>query len=184
MEGKGVAQDDAEAFSWYRKAAEQGFAPAEFLTGQMYAFGKGTAEDQAEAVRWWRKASEHGWAYAQYNLGHALENGTGTEKNAAGALSWYRRAAEQGHAGAEYNLGYLYREGKGARRITPRPSAGSGRRQITAAPTRSTRSASSTPTAPVCRPIMRPQPPGLTPRAETAAGRPATSGAERREAIP
>lgn len=150
----------------------------------MYISGEGVKRDGAEAVRWWMKAAEQGDSVAQYNVGQSYLQGDGVGQDFTEAARWYRRAAEQGNSGAEYNLGYLYREGKGARRITPRPSAGSGRLRIMAMPMRSTRSASYTPTAPACRPIIRPQPPGLTPRAETAAGRPATSGAEVREALP
>jgi TPR repeat protein len=38
---KGVKQDAAEAVKWYRKAAEQGYARAQFNLGLMYAEGKG-----------------------------------------------------------------------------------------------------------------------------------------------
>jgi TPR repeat protein len=37
--GNGVRQDDAEALKWYRKAAEQGSAPAQDSLGEMYARG-------------------------------------------------------------------------------------------------------------------------------------------------
>jgi uncharacterized protein len=39
-EGQGVPEDDAEAVKWYRKAAEQGLAEAQFNLGEMYAYGK------------------------------------------------------------------------------------------------------------------------------------------------
>ena len=38
--GWGVAQDDAEAARWYRLAAEQGDADAQFNLGLMYADGE------------------------------------------------------------------------------------------------------------------------------------------------
>jgi hypothetical protein len=41
LNGKGVAQDDAEAAQWYRKAAEQGFADAQNMLGWMYQNGQG-----------------------------------------------------------------------------------------------------------------------------------------------
>ena len=34
--GRGVAQDDAEAVAWYRRGAEQGFANAQYNLGVMY----------------------------------------------------------------------------------------------------------------------------------------------------
>ena len=38
--GRGVEQDDAEAVKWYRLAAEQGGAAAQFNLGWMYANGR------------------------------------------------------------------------------------------------------------------------------------------------
>ena len=35
--GEGVPKNDAEAVTWYRKAAEQGYANAQFNLGYMYA---------------------------------------------------------------------------------------------------------------------------------------------------
>jgi len=45
---------------WYRKAAEQGFAKAQYNLGVKYANGQGVKRDHAEAVRWYRKAAEQG----------------------------------------------------------------------------------------------------------------------------
>jgi len=59
-EGEGVAQDDTEALEWFRKAAEQGDAGAQFNLGMMYAEGEGIEQDNAEAVKWLRKAAEQG----------------------------------------------------------------------------------------------------------------------------
>jgi uncharacterized protein len=37
---QGVPEDDAEAVKWFRKAAEQGYADAQYNLGLMYAYGK------------------------------------------------------------------------------------------------------------------------------------------------
>jgi TPR repeat protein len=58
--GQGVAQDYAEAATWYRKAAEQGYAPAQCKLGTMYSQGHGVTQDYAEAMKWYRKAAEQG----------------------------------------------------------------------------------------------------------------------------
>jgi TPR repeat protein len=50
--GRGVPQDDAEAVKWYRKAAEQGDANAQYNLGQGYGDGQGVPQDHAEAVKW------------------------------------------------------------------------------------------------------------------------------------
>ena len=62
-------EDDAEAVRWYRLAAEQGDASAQYSLGVMYDFGRGVLEDDAEAVRWYRLAAEQGDADAQNRLG-------------------------------------------------------------------------------------------------------------------
>ena len=81
---EGVAKDQAEAVKWYRKAAEQNLARAQYNLGVCYADGEGVAKDQVEAVKWYRKAAEQNLAKAQYNLGVCYERG------AAAATAWRR----------------------------------------------------------------------------------------------
>ena len=45
-------EDDAEAVTWYRRAAEQGFTPAQAGLGYMYEYGTGVSEDQVLAHMW------------------------------------------------------------------------------------------------------------------------------------
>ena len=68
-EGRGVPQNDAVAFAWYRQAAEQGVAEAQFNVGLMYSAGRGVPRDEAEAVTWYQQAAAQGLAEAQVNLG-------------------------------------------------------------------------------------------------------------------
>src|SRR5438309_9048594 len=72
---------------WYRKAAEQGHADAQFALGACYANGRGVGKDEVEAGKWYRKAAEQGHAEAQCRLVH--------------------KAAEQSHAQAQNNLQVL-----------------------------------------------------------------------------
>ena len=60
--GLGVKQDYVAAAQWYRKAAEQGNAPAQSNLGIMYENGRGVEKDPAQAVEWYRKAAEQGFA--------------------------------------------------------------------------------------------------------------------------
>ncbi len=55
--GLGVPQDHAVAVQWYRKAAEQGVAKAEFNLGLMYDNGLGVKQDYAKGAKWYRKAA-------------------------------------------------------------------------------------------------------------------------------
>ncbi len=49
--------DDAEAVRWYRLAAEQGYAPAQYGLGLMYYRGEGSPEDEVLAYMWWNLAA-------------------------------------------------------------------------------------------------------------------------------
>ena len=104
----GIFFDDGEeyeeAVKWSRKAAEQGYAEAQFFLGRSYALGQGVPQDYAEAARWFRKAAEQGHAEAQFFLGVMYDNGDGVPQDYAEAARWYRKAAEQGHAKAQEAL--------------------------------------------------------------------------------
>jgi TPR repeat protein len=84
---------------WYRQAADQGYAAAQYDLGQAYNLGDGVAKDGAEAARWWEKAAEQGIAKPQYNLGLAYHSGAGVQKDELQAYFWKAIAAsslEQG----------------------------------------------------------------------------------------
>ena len=68
--GEGVPQDYAEAVKWYRLAAEQGDANAQYNLGLMYDNGQGVPQDYAEAVKWYRLAAEQGDAEHNTILGY------------------------------------------------------------------------------------------------------------------
>jgi TPR repeat protein len=63
--GKGVPANFEEAAKWYRKAAEQGEADAQFALGRCYEEGKGVLADYEEAMKWYRKAADQGHADAE-----------------------------------------------------------------------------------------------------------------------
>jgi TPR repeat protein len=67
---------------WYRKAAEQGLAGAQFNLSVSYDKGVGVTQDYAEALKWYRKSAEQGFADAQVNLGvmHARGNAKAAKK--------------------------------------------------------------------------------------------------------
>ena len=100
-------EDDAKAVSWYRKAAEQGDADAQFNLGWMYDFGKDVPEDDAKAVSWYRKAAEQGLADAQYNLGLMYALGRGVPEDYAQGYAWLSIAASQGREKAKESKGII-----------------------------------------------------------------------------
>lgn len=107
-------QIQAEAVKWYKKAAIQGHADAQYELGTKYALGfGGLKEDYAEAAKWLIKAAEQGHASAQYELGGMYHNGEGVSQNCAEAVKWWEKAAEQGDPNAQYKLGVMYYKGQG-----------------------------------------------------------------------
>ena len=97
--------NDQEAVKWFRKAAEQGYAPAQHKLGFMYEYGKGVRQQDQEAIKWFRKAAEQGYTPAQVDLG--LMYCKGVPQHDQEAVKWYRKAAEQGYAPAQHNLGLM-----------------------------------------------------------------------------
>ena len=85
---------------WYRLAAEQGFASAQYNLGGRYAEGRGVLKDDAEAVRWYRLAAEQGHASAQYNLGVRYTLGQGVLKDSVLAHMWLNIAGAIGNEDA------------------------------------------------------------------------------------
>ncbi len=67
--GQVVPQDYAEAFKWYKAAAEQEVAPAQCNLGLCYQTGRGCEQNDTEAVKWFCRAAKQGDKTAQHNLG-------------------------------------------------------------------------------------------------------------------
>ena len=101
------------AVSWYRKAAETGYAAAQHTMGVFSLNGTyGVKKDPQAAVAWFRKAAEKGWSPAQCYLGECYEKGTGVEKDLKQAEYWYRKGAEKKNRGAIKALQRLKQNGR------------------------------------------------------------------------
>jgi TPR repeat protein len=64
-EGKGVPTDTMKAFLYFRQAAEQGNAEAQYNLGYMYRDGVGVAIDKTRAIEWYKKAASQGHTAAK-----------------------------------------------------------------------------------------------------------------------
>ena len=82
--------------NWYRKAAQQGNAKAQYNLGVMYEQGQGVRQNYREAVNWFRRAAEQGLAPAQFSLGVMYDQGRGVRKNKAVAKEWFGKACDNG----------------------------------------------------------------------------------------
>lgn len=64
----GIQRDEAQAFVWYRRAAEQGHAEAQYTLGLCYEDGRGVARDEPMALFWYRKAADQGHVIAKEKI--------------------------------------------------------------------------------------------------------------------
>ncbi|MGA0599953.1 peptidoglycan-binding protein [Caulobacter sp. KR2-114] len=97
-----------------RKAANMGYAPAQFYLGKLYDGGlAGLKKDPAEARRWTERAAEGGDRKAMHNIGLAYFEGTGGPTNRAIAVQWFQKAAELGVIDSQVNLARIYEGGFG-----------------------------------------------------------------------
>ena len=95
-----MEKSDEGAVQWYRQAADQKHAAAQFCLGFAYEYGQGVQQSYEGAVQWYRQAADQNHATAQFCLGFAYEKGRGVQQSYEGAVLWYRQAADQGHADA------------------------------------------------------------------------------------
>ena len=62
---QGVPEDVAEASIWYRRAAEQGYAPSQHTVGLKHFTGRGVAKDLVLAHMWLNIAAANGYDRAR-----------------------------------------------------------------------------------------------------------------------
>ncbi|KAF9080432.1 hypothetical protein BGX23_002161, partial [Mortierella sp. AD031] len=118
----------SRATEWFLKAAEGGYAAAQFKMGTKYESGddvlqdyekaaewyrKAAEQDNVEAQKWYAKAADKDHADAQYCMGVFYDKAYGVQQNFSDAKSWYEKATSQGHAPSQFNLAMLYYQGKG-----------------------------------------------------------------------
>ena len=101
--------DVGKAAQWYVRAAQQGYAIAQFYLSNLY----GAQQHLKQAFLWAQAAAEQGYSGAQYNLAQMYRKGEGTPENLNQAILWYEKAAQQGDIEAQYNLAQIYRIGMG-----------------------------------------------------------------------
>lgn len=105
--------DYTAALRVVRPLAQQGYASAQFILGQLYRTGQGVVQDDRVAAEWYKDAAEQGNVAAQNNLALMFYNGMGVPKDHAEAVKWFAMAADQGFASAQYYLADMYGIGYG-----------------------------------------------------------------------
>jgi uncharacterized protein len=100
----GVRRNYQTSAQWFRRAAEQGHAAAQYKLGGMYFAGRGVPQDDRLAIQWWRMAAEQGHGESQNNLGALFANGRGVPRNAVVAYALQALALANGNELAAENL--------------------------------------------------------------------------------
>jgi localization factor PodJL len=109
-----IESGDSTGLDPLRRAANLGFAPAQFHLAKLYENGSaGLKKDLGEARRWTERAAAGGDMKAMHNLGLYYFEGTGGAKNTTRAAAWFRKAADAGLKDSQYNLARLYEQGYG-----------------------------------------------------------------------
>ncbi len=111
----GVTENPSLAMEWYRKAADQGYADAQYaLGGKLFIrFLQSDSRNSESVVEWFRKAAEQGHANAQCALGFIYKKGLGVVANPELSMMWYQKAADQGDAQGQRIIGQHYALGIG-----------------------------------------------------------------------
>src|SRR3984893_16539449 len=112
-QGLGVPVDQAKGVEWYKKAAAQGVAEAQYNLGHCYTHGEGIAKDESEGTRLYRLAAEQGYIAAEHNLGLSYIFGRGITQDQREGARWVMKAAESGTGRAQATVAAIYMLGLG-----------------------------------------------------------------------
>lgn len=110
--GRGTEQNHGRSLQWFRTAADQGDADAQFNLGRIYgkAFGtyaklRAAPQDDVQAVYWYCKSAEQGYRPAQFSLAEIYaEGGPGIPRDYVKAYYWMSLAGAAGDTAASRKL--------------------------------------------------------------------------------
>jgi len=112
LNGVGTSINEQKGFSYYCKAAEQGYVLAQSALGVCYEFGLGVVSDFTKAFMYYSISAEQGVVYSQYRLGYCYGRGLGIEQNSCLQVKYYKLAADQGYSNSQLEVGDFYRYGQ------------------------------------------------------------------------
>lgn len=105
-----IETDMAAARSWYKQAADAGYAIGQMSYGNMCHYGQGGDVDLNTAFKWYLAAAEQGEPESQMHVGRFYQTGRTVDPDIDAAKFWYERAVENGHELAATNLGMILYE--------------------------------------------------------------------------
>ena len=105
LDGKGAERDVQLAADYFRKAAENRNAFAQYSLAKLILSGA-VEDDHEDAIEWLTASAEQGNQFAQYTLGkHYLSD---EHRNTDLSVRWLTTSAKQGNEYAQYALGKHY----------------------------------------------------------------------------
>jgi TPR repeat protein len=109
-DGHGVPVDYEVAVVFWKRAAEEGYAPAQFNMSTVFTAGKkyGVKQSDEKAAVWAEKSAVQGHADAQNKIGVMYEKGLGVGMSYKKAFKYYFSAAAQEQREALCHLGCFY----------------------------------------------------------------------------
>jgi hypothetical protein len=103
--GSSVTRSDANAFEYFHRSADLGFAPAQVVLGYLFETGRATPVNAREAFGWYKKAAQQDDPLAQWLAGRLIYAGSVPGRDLNEASAFFQGAADHGDAFGEYLLG-------------------------------------------------------------------------------
>ena len=105
LQGKaGLPKNSKLGAKWVTKAANSGFANAQFLLGDLYVDGAGVEKNYEKAMYWYKKSAAQLQPDAIYSVGAMYANGYGVKKDTKQARHWFQQAVLKGNSRAKKAL--------------------------------------------------------------------------------
>ena len=86
-------EDQESAAAYLTRAADMGYAEAQYSLGLCHACGAGVSWDNAAAAKCYLEAANQNHPKAQFELGKCYAEGLGVQMDCGQAAEWYRKAA-------------------------------------------------------------------------------------------
>lgn len=109
-----IAENYSRAVYWYTKAAEQGYADAQYQLGLCYYEGRGVKQNYKKAVEWWLKAAEQNHSSSQDRLSNCYASGQGVQQSWEKSQYWSRREIDTRLNGYDNQVDYGNKDDKRA----------------------------------------------------------------------
>jgi len=107
LEGSNTTRSGADAFEYFHRSAELGFAPAQVVLGYFYETGRNTPAEPAQALDWYKKAARQDDPLAQWLVGRLIYAGLASPRDLNEAAAWLEKSNAHDNPFAEYLLGKI-----------------------------------------------------------------------------